>query len=199
MFFSAEAFELVVFVVIDGLDASGKDTQAIGLRDFLEGSGKTVFLRIHPSSDNFLGAKAKQFLLSKGKSAHFASAFFYMLDVVRSILLYSWRKYDYVIFVRYLMGTAYLPSPLHRLAYGFFALLVPTSDLMFFLEIDPAEAHRRIQRGRDRLEMFENLKELEKVRCKALSLAQIGKWTIVDASKPVEEVEREIRRLCLEL
>jgi dTMP kinase len=196
-YFSAEALEQVVFVVIDGLDASGKDTQAMRLRDFLESNGKTVFLRVHPSSDNLLGARARQFLLSKGKSAHFASALFYMFDVVRSILLYSWKKYDYVIFVRYLMGTAYLPSPLHRFAYVFFVSFVPTSDLMFFLDIKPEEAHSRIQQGRNRREMFENLKELERVRCKALSLALAGKWTIVDASRSAEEVEREIRRECL--
>ena len=189
----------MVFVVIDGLDASGKDTQAMRLRGFLESNGKTVFLRVHPSSDNLLGTRARQFLFSKGKSAHFASALFYMFDVVRSILLYSWQKYDYVIFVRYLMGTAYLPSPLHRLAYVFFVSFVPTADLMFFLDIEPEEAYGRIQQGRNRREMFENLKELEKVRCKALSLALVGKWKIVDASRSTEEVEREIRQACLGL
>jgi dTMP kinase len=73
-----------------------------------------------------------------------------MLDVIRSILLYSWRKYDYVIFVRYLMGTAYLLSPLHRIAYYFFASIVPTSNFMFFLDVNPEEAYTRIQQARKR-------------------------------------------------
>jgi len=190
-----EAFERLVFIVIDGLDASGKSTQAFKLYNFLKNNGKTVYLRFHPSNDNLLGVKAKQFLYSKGKSAHFASALFYMLDVIRSILLYSWRKYDYIIFVRYLMGTAYLPSPSHRIAYHFFASIVPTSHLMFFLDVKPEEAHRRIRQERKRREMFESLEELKRIRRKALFLALVGKWTVIDANRPVEGIEKEIRKL----
>ncbi|MGQ9640965.1 MAG: thymidylate kinase [Candidatus Bathycorpusculaceae bacterium] len=183
----------MVFIVIDGLDASGKSTQAFRLYKFLRNCGKSILLRIHPSNDNPLGVKARQFLYARGKSAHFAAAFFYMLDVIRSILLYSWRKYDYIIFVRYLMGTAYLPKPLHRIAYIFFVFTVPTSDLMFFFDVKPEEAYRRIQQTRRRQEMFESLEELEEARLKALSLALTGKWTIIDANKPMDAIEKEIR------
>jgi len=183
----------LVLVIIDGLDASGKSTHALRLSSFLKRQGRTVFLRIHPSGDNYFGVQAKQFLYLKGKGAHFAAALFYMLDVIRSILLYSWRRYDYVVFVRYLMGTAYLPSPLHRIAYHFFASTVPTSNFMFFLDVKPAEAHRRIRNTRKRLEMFESLDELEQTRRKALSLALLDNWTIIDTNKPMGAVETEIR------
>ncbi|MEM3596830.1 MAG: thymidylate kinase [Candidatus Bathyarchaeia archaeon] len=188
----------MVFLVIDGLDASGKSTQAVMLHNFLKTSKKSVFLRVHPSSDNFFGVKARQFLYRHGKSAHFASAIFYMLDVLRSIMLYSWRKYDYVIFVRYLMGTAYLPSPLHRIAYHFFALWVPTSNFMIFLDVSPLEAYRRILQSRKRREMFESLEELKKIRLKALTLAFVDNWKILDADKPVEHVHREILKIIKE-
>ena len=155
-----------------------------------------MFLRMHPSDDNYFGVKAKHFLYLRGKSAHFAAAFFYMIDVLRSVILYSWQKYDYIVFVRYLMGTAYLPSPLHTIAYHFFALIVPTSNCMFFLDVEPHEAYRRIQLARERQEMFENLDELEQVRRKALSLALAGNWKVIDASKPVTAVESEIRNCC---
>ncbi|MGQ9506583.1 MAG: thymidylate kinase [Candidatus Bathycorpusculaceae bacterium] len=183
----------LVFIVIDGLDASGKSTQALRLYNFLKNNGKRVYLRFHPSNDNFFGIKAKQFLYLKGKSAHFAAAFFYMVDVIRSILLYSWRKFDYIIFVRYLMGTAYLPSPLHKIAYQFFAAIVPKSNFMFFLDVTPQEAYKRIQQGRKRREMFESLEELEKIRRKALYLASIDKWKIINANKPIVKIEKEIR------
>ncbi len=182
----------MVLIIIDGLDASGKNTQAFNLHRLLTKSGKTVYLRHHPSDDNFLGAKTKQFLSMRGTSAHFASALFYMLEVIRSILLYSWRRYDYIVFVRYLMGTAYLPSPLHKIAYHFFAFIVPTSNLMFFLDVSPAEAHRRIEKVRSEREMFETLAELQKTREKAISLASLGKWIVINADKPVAEVENQI-------
>lgn len=188
------AFEQLVFIVIDGLDASGKSTQALKLYDFLKKRGKTVYLRFHPSNDNFWGVKAKQFLYLKGKGAHFAAAFFYMVDVVRSILLYSWRRYDYVVFVRYLMGTAYLPSSLYMIAYHFFAFIVPTSNFMFFLDVSPEEAYRRIRQARNKREMFESLEGLKQIRRKALSLALMDKWKIVNANKPVKSIGKEIRK-----
>lgn len=182
----------MTFIVIDGLDASGKNTQALNLAFFLRNQGKTVLLRSHPSIDNFFGSNAKKFLYSEGKSPHFASALFYMLDVIRSILLYYWRKYDYIIFVRYLMGTAYLPSLLHRIVYHLFASIVPMSNFMFFLDIGSEEAFRRIRQTRKKREMFENIEKLRSVRAKALSLALIGKWKIINADKPEREVEKEI-------
>lgn len=187
----------MVFVVIDGLDASGKNTQALELSEFIRSQGKTVLLRFHPSSDNVFGVKSRQFLYSKGKSAHFAAALFYMVDVVRSILLYSWRRYEYIIFVRYLMGTAYLPSPLDQIAYDFFVTVVPTSQHMFFLDVSPRVAERRLKENREKLEMFENISELERTRLKALSLASADKWTIVNANQPVRRVQEVLRKSLL--
>jgi dTMP kinase len=182
----------LVLVVIDGLDASGKSTQAIALCRTLRKNGKTVLLRFHPSDDNLFGTKVRQFLYLKGKNAHFASAFFYMIDVIRSVLLYCWQKYDCIIFVRYLMGTAYLPSPAHMIAYRFFTIVLPTSDYMFFLDVQPEEADRRIRQTRNRREMFENMSELKKIRTKAISLALMDEWHIIDAGKPVADVEEDI-------
>ena len=187
-----EAPKLLVLIVIDGLDASGKSTQALKLKNLLRKHTKTVFLRIHPSNDNFFGAEARHFLYQRGKGAHFASAVFYMFDVVRSIMLFSWRKYDFVVFVRYLMGTAYLPSPIHRIAYRFFASVVPKSDYMFFLDVPPEEADKRIRQTRNETEMFETLEELKKTRSKALSLALIDKWRIINAGQPISEVQKDL-------
>jgi len=184
----------MVFIVIDGLDASGKSTQALALYDFIKDQEKTALIRFHPATDNPFGAKAKQFLYSRGKSAHFAAALFYMVDVIRSILLYSWRRYEYIIFVRYLMGTAYLPPPLDRAAYNFFAAVVPTSQYMFFLDVSPGVAERRLRENREQLEMFENISELERTRLKALSLASADKWTIVNADQPIGNVQEVIRK-----
>jgi len=180
-------------IIIDGLDASGKSTQGKLLTDFLRKRGKKVFLRMHPSDNCFFGKKAKLFLQCSGKSAHFCSAFFYMCDVLRSIILYAWRKFDFIVFVRYLMGTAYLPSPLDKLGYLFFSSVVPTSELMFFLDVTPAEAYKRnLLRGTPP-EMFESLEELERIRKKALALTS-GRWIMVNADRPRNEVNSEIQR-----
>jgi len=180
-------------IVIDGLDGCGKSTQARLLLHQLKKMNKTVCLRVHPETDNWFGIKARGYLHSQGKSAHFASALFYMVDVIRSILLYSWRRVDFIIFVRYLMGTAYLPSPLDTVVYNFFAKLVPKSKNMFFLDVNPEEAAARIAKNRKQTEMFETLTALREVRIKALSLTRFDKWKLVDSNKPVNDVALALR------
>ena len=117
-----------------------------------------------------------------------------MFDVIRSIIIYSWRRFDYIIFVRYLMGTAYLPRPLDRMAYHFFATIVPSSSFMFFLDVSPAEAHRRVSLRELELEMFESLEELQKIRQKALSLALEDEWIIVNADRAINQIQEDIQR-----
>ena len=182
-----------MFVVIEGLDASGKTTQAERLRDGLRRRGLTVFTRFHPSSDCWAGRGARRFLLAEGKSAHFCSAVFYIADVLRSVLLTPWRLYDYVVYVRYLMGTAYLPPPLHIIAHHFFSALLPRPRRTFFLRVDPEEAYRRIKRSRREQEMFESLDQLERINVRASSLARANGWIVIDANRPEEEVEEQIR------
>ncbi len=160
----------------------------------LKKMNKTACVRVHPESDNLFGRKARAYLLSEGNNAHFASALFYMMDVIRSILLYSWRRVDFIIFVRYLMGTAYLPAPFHVVGYNFFALLVPKSERMFFLDVNPEVANSRIVKNRSSIEMFENLRSLKKVRSKALELTRFDKWIIIDSNRSSIDVALSLNR-----
>jgi len=184
-----------VLVVIDGLDGSGKSTQARLICGRLARGGKSFVLRAHPSGDNFFGRMGRGYLLLEGGGARAAASLFYMADVVRSVLLYVWMRVDCVVFVRYLMGTAYLPPPLHRMAYLFFLRTMPTSRHMYFIDVSPAEAYRRL-RGRADREMFETLERLVEVRGRALGLARGGGWTIIDGDRPWRVIHEE---LCLRL
>jgi thymidylate kinase len=93
------------------------------------------------------------------------------------------------------MGTAYLPEPLHVVAYLFFYRLVPRSSHMYFIDVSPEEAYRRIEAGRSRREMFESLEKLRRVRTRALSLAARGPWTIIDGDKRRQAVHRRLATL----
>jgi dTMP kinase len=175
--------------VIDGLDGSGKDTQAYKLREYLAGHGRTVALRIHPSTDNWLGRVSKGALAKKGHVWRLIATVFYGLDLLRSILLYCYGDRD-VILVRYTLACAYLPGPLIGPAYALVSFVLPGSPDMFFLDITPEEALRRIRlRGGDR-EMFETLHHLRKNRERALSIK--GKWKVIDADQTREKVFEDI-------
>ena len=182
----------MVFVVIEGLDASGKSTQALRLKEHLEDKGYKVYIRFHPAVDNWAGCRARRFLLAEGLNAHFASAIFYIVDVLRSVILTPWRSFDYVVYVRYLMGTAYLPFPLAAFAYNFFATLLPRPRHTVFLDITPEEAYRRVVLRNSSREMFESLVQLRKIRVRATTMARANSWDLINGDKKFEDVEKQI-------
>ncbi len=167
------------FIVIDGLDGSGKDTQAFKLRDYLAAWGQPVVLRIHPSQDNAFGRMSKKALMKGGKVQRILATLFYGLDVIRSVLIYA-RGDRAVIFVRYTMACAYLPRPLIRPVYAVVNAVLPRSGDMFFLDVAPEEALRRVKARGEAEEMFETLPHLEKARARAMLIA--GNWQVVDGN-----------------
>ena len=179
------------FIVIDGLDGSGKDAHADLIREKYLSNGNTVILRTHPSDDNIYGKKAKNALLGDGKLNNIMTSVYYAMDVIRSVRMYNGNA-ETVIMVRYLMGVAYLPLPVAKIMYKFFTLILPTSDYMFFLDVEPDELLRRLLE-RNEHEMFENLNDLIKVRHKALALSD--GWHIINTGNSIEESQNDINRI----
>jgi thymidylate kinase len=93
------------------------------------------------------------------------------------------------------MGTAYLPVPIHKLAYNFFSKIVPTKGALIYINVSPDEAYRRVVENRIKVERFENRDELNKTANKALDLVSDGKWVIVDGDRSIPEIQDEIRRV----
>jgi len=177
------------FIVIDGLDGSGKDTQALLLSDFLSKKSDPVIIRAHPAQDNFFGSASRKALTKKGFIMRIAATLFYGLDVVRSVLLYC-KGDNTVIFVRYLLACAYLPGPIITPTYRLVGSILPTSDEMFFLDVQPQEALRRVKLRGEKEEMFETLFQMEKVRERAKLIT--GDWIIVDGNEPADKVFLQI-------
>jgi dTMP kinase len=177
-------------IIVDGLDGVGKDTHAKLIKKRYEEKGEKVIIRSHPESDNYFGIKTKRALLGKGKVNRLKASVFYAFDVLRSIRLYYRKpKHDTIIFVRYLMGIAYLPKVSGRVAYKVFEKLVPTSKYMFFLDAPPNVLAERIKQRKEK-EMFETYKALVRVRKKALDLAK--GWNIIDTSESIEQTYSKI-------
>ena len=176
------------FIIIDGLDGSGKDTHANLIQEYYLAKGEKVILRTHPSKDNAYGINAKKALLGHGKINHLKASMYYALDVLRSVRKY-YGKAETIIMVRYLMGVAYLPFPIAKLLYFFFSTILPTSNYMFFLDVKPDELLNRLLK-RNEHEMFENLNDLVKVRIKAMELAE--DWHKINTGQSVELAQQDI-------
>lgn len=182
------------FIVVDGLDGAGKDTHARFIADRYAKRGERVVIRNHPS-DSFFGRRAKRSLLGKGKISHLKASIFYFLDVIYSLLRY-YRRVDTLIFVRYIGGVFYLPTPLAKILYHFFSATLPTSRYMFFLEAKPEILLERLSK-RDEKEMFENIQDLREVRERALSI--LKGWHVVNTEKEIEKTRAEILKILDEL
>lgn len=183
------------FIVVDGLDGSGKDTHAKFIAEKYLSKEESVIIRTHPSGDSSYGRKAKKALLGHGKVNHIMASVYYAMDVIRSVRMYR-ESADTVIMVRYLMGVAYLPMPVAKLLYKFFTSILPTSDYMFFLDVEPEILMKRLS-TRSEKEMFENPRDLMKVRSKALKLTD--GWHIINNGNSIGESQKEISDILDEL
>ncbi len=177
------------FIVVDGLDAAGKDTHALLIKRRYEKKGEKGIIRSHPSTDNMFGYQAKKALLEGGKLSKTKASIFFALDVFYSLINY-YGKADTVIFVRYLCGIAYLPRSMVKKLYTVCSKIFPTSNYMFFLDVDPDEALRRVEDEREETEIFENKKDLIKVKKKALSMVE--DWHRIDTTQPIPQARKEI-------
>lgn len=206
------------FIVIDGFDGSGKDTQSqfvYGLykNKVIEDSESTdidsidsetsdsesnerVILRSHPESDNYFGKKAHKALLKEGKINKIIATIFYIFDVIRSLIIY-YNKSDVLIFSRYLLAVAYFPKILVKLVYGIFRFILPTSTFMFYLDLPPEIAMERINsRNKSEnqgIQSFENLESLRKSREKVGLIS--SDWIKIDGSKDKNDIKEEIENI----
>ncbi|MBS3781683.1 MAG: thymidylate kinase [Candidatus Thermoplasmatota archaeon] len=179
------------FIIIDGLDAAGKDTHARLIKEKYSNNGEEVVVRSHPCSDNLFGIKAEEALRGKGSSARVKATLYFTLDVINSFLKVD-KNVDTLIFVRYLCSVAYLPEPLVPKSYKLLSTLFPTSTYKFFLDVEPEEAMERLK-DREERQIFENKKDLKKVRKRALSITD--EWHVIDTSRPIEEAQEEIEKI----
>lgn len=178
------------WIVVDGIDGSGKNTIGKMMRDHYAGMGEKVYLVAHPS-ERYFGRASRRALQGRGRVMSILAAFFFILDVLFSLRALKRLRGEYqtVIFVRYLMGTAYLPQKLAPVGYVFFRKLLPVPEKLLLVDIDPEVAISRIAERKEHREMFEDLESLVSVRRKILLLAG-DEWELVDNSCP-EEMSRE--------
>lgn len=185
------------FIVIDGLDGSGKDTQVNLLAEAYEKRGRSVTVRSHPCCDNKFGKKSKQALLKTGKINHLKATIYFGLDAIRSVQMYYYNKdTDVVIFSRYILAVMYLPDVVNTIVYKLVVFILPTSDCMFFLDVSPEESLRRMDSRNEDTEMFENIDSLRENRQRSQKFTY--NWNVVPGDDSAEVISEKIINKCLE-
>ena len=185
------------FIVIDGLDGSGKDTQVNLIAEAYKRQGREVTVRSHPCSDNRYGRKSKEALLKTGKVNHLKATVYFGLDAIRSVVKYTHDdNVDVLIFSRYILAVMYLPNGINTIVYKIVTFILPTSDCMFFLDITPEESLRRIGSRNEQTEMFENIDSLRENREKSKKFTY--NWNVISADDAPEVISEKIVSKCFE-
>lgn len=180
-----------MFIVLEGIDGSGKTTHAIKLADWLRGQGKQAFLTMEPTGGK-IGVFLRQILAGEEKVDPKTLALLFTADRVEHIRTEvepALAEGKIVISERYAYSTiAYQAAQgVDRdwiMSLNSFAL---NPDISFLLDVDPAAGAGRSERA----EIFENESFLRGVRQEYLRMTDY--LTVVDASKKVDEVFLELK------
>lgn len=182
-----------LLIAFEGLDQSGKQTQAERLRDRAVEAGRLVRLLSFPAYDTAIGAEIGRALQGDRD---------YGPDVMQ--LLYVANRYEWKPQIEFELGRGtvlicdrYLAS---SIAYGEAQGLdpawltdmqkhLPQPDITVLLDIDPDVSARRKTADRDKYER--DLALLGRVRASYMRQAKSG-WTTLDANRDREEVASDV-------
>lgn len=183
-----------LLIAFEGLDQSGKQTQAERLKAEVEARGLTCVLLDFPSYETHIGKEIHEGLHG-GRD--------YGADVMQ--LLYIANRYEKKPWIEEMLsaGTVvvcdrYLASSVaYGEAHGLDAAwlrdiqrYLPAPDLTIFLDIEPETAARRKTSNRDKYER--DLALLSRVRDSYRRQAQAPDWLRVDGARPKEAVASDV-------
>jgi dTMP kinase len=185
-----------LLISFEGLDQSGKQTQAEGLRDHVQSLGRECRLLSFPDYDTAIGAEISR-ALHGGRE--------YAADVMQ--LLYVANRYeqraaieDWLAAGVVLLCDRYVAS---SIAYGEAQGLdpawltdiqrfLPQPGLTLLLDIAPETAVQRKSTGRDRYER--DLALLSRVRESYRRQAAASNWLRIDGERPKADVSADVIR-----
>ncbi|MBR21571.1 MAG: dTMP kinase [Microcella pacifica] len=195
-----------LFLTLEGGDGSGKSTQMGALTAWLEQQGRTVVQSREPGGTD-LGLELREIVLHRrGFIAPRAEALLYAADRahhIATVVRPALERGDVVIQDRYLdssvayqgAGRVLKAREVRDLSLWATEGLLP--DLTVLLDLDPAVGRERLTESRtryDRLEA-EEADFHERVRAAYLALAEAEpeRFLVLNATRPVEELQQSIR------
>lgn len=188
------------FVVIEGLDGSGKSAQIDLVVEFLRKQGKDVIVTKEPTTESESGRKIKQALRKEITVEPLELQKLYVQDRKEHLenkVLPALRDGEFIVSSRYAFST---------FAYGYsdgldVDLLVSMNedfllpDLTIIVDVDPKFCIQRIENRGEPKELFEKLEKLTKVNKIYKKIPDMFENVIlVDGKKTIPEVFDNIKK-----
>jgi dTMP kinase len=189
-------------IVFEGLDKSGKETQARMLAEYLKNKGIDCIYTEEPTPDNVFGKTIKEWLdrkfeIQSGKSI----ALLYTADRyehMKSLILPKLEDGVTVICDRYFYSTIAYQSVLYGVEQEWIMDLnrfARKPDITIFLDIPPEESVRRA-RTADR---HENLEFQVKVKKAYDELVKKHGFVVIDGNRSREDVFIDVRKAVMHI
>ena len=183
-----------MLIAIEGVDQSGKETQAQRLRERLREAGHKVRLLSFPDYGTSIGEEIARALQGERE---------YGSDVMQLLFVANRHERREAI-LEWVAGGLILVCDRYRassIAYGEALGLdpgwlediqryLPSADLTIFIDIAPATAAQRKAQGRDRYER--DLSLLERVRASYQRQSSGPNWARVDGERTIDEVAEDV-------
>jgi dTMP kinase len=191
-----------VFVTFEGLDGSGTTTQTELLRSHLEETGRDVVATREPGGTE-LGERIRELVLGETAISPWAEAALFAAaraELVAEVIRPALERGADVVCDRYLdsslayQGLARGLGVDRVLALNIDAIRGILPDMTFLLLLDPDEARERSGPPADRIEREgeDFLRAVDKAY-RELGSIFAGRIVTIDASRPVDEVAKEVR------
>ena len=192
------------FIVFEGIDGAGKTTQVELLAKRLEAAGKKAHLTAEPTALPS-GKELRRVLCGEIKKSACETAVLFALDRIahnidaeEGIGALLEAGYDVICDRYYYSSLAYQGSATDYEWVKSLNLRCPEirkPDLCIFLDLTPEQSLERITRGRDKLEIFENVETLTKVRERFFStIVDLcdENIAVIDAYRTPDEIAEDI-------
>ncbi len=187
------------FIVFEGLDSSGKQTQAKLLLEYLEAKGEDAVYTSEPTSDNPFGKLISKWLAKKFElNSDEAITLMYIADRYEHLaktIVPELEKGKTVICDRYLYSTLAYEGALfgidaHWIKHIHSHALKP--HIKIFIDTPPEECINRVEKA-DRLEKLETMKKVYEFYKKILR--EDRGFYVINGNRPRAEVFEDIKKI----